>query len=273
MSRTGIFLKSVAILVLTVLAGFIVFDQLPLVKINKTFPFKLGLDLQGGTHLVYEGDLKDIPENDRSDAMDSVRKVIERRVNLFGVSEPQVQVAGDSRLIVELPGVSNIEDAVKQIGQTPFLEFRDVYPGYTLPENPTPEDLLRQYRPTGLSGKHLKRADVSFNQNGSPQVSLTFNDDGRELFAKITRSNIGKPVAIFLDGLPISVPTVQSEITAGEAVITGSFTTDEAKDLANRMNAGALPVPIRLLQQQNIGPSLGIESLKKSIVAGLVGFA
>ena len=273
MSKGVLFIKFIAILLLAVTAGFIVFDKLPLLKINKTLPFRLGLDLQGGTHLVYEGNLHDIPEGDRDDAMDSVREVIERRVNAFGVTEPVVQVASKDRLIVELPGVKDINEAIKQIGQTPFLEFRELNPDYAAPEDPAQIDMLQQFKPTGLSGKHLQRSEIVFDpSSGIPQISLRFNDDGKQLFSAITKRNIGGPVAIFLDGQPISAPTVQQEITSGQAVITGDFTRDDARQLVERLNAGALPVPIKLIQQQNVGPSLGQESLRKSAAAGLIGF-
>jgi len=273
MSKTNLFIKFSFILLLAVASGFIVADKLNLVKIEKKFPFKLGLDLQGGTHLVYEGDMANIASGDRKDAMNSVRNVIERRVNGFGVAEPIVQVAGDNRLNVELPGIKNIDDAVKQIGLTPFLDFREEKPDFEIPDNAAISDVVAQYQPTGLSGKHLKRSDIVFNPNNNqPQISLKFNDEGKKLFAEITAKNVGKTVAIFLDGFPISTPVVQQEITAGEAVITGNFTIDEAKELAQRLNAGALPVPIKLLQQENIGPSLGKISLQQSVFAGLIGF-
>ncbi len=267
------YIKTFIILLLAVASGFVVFDKLTLVNIQKIFPFKLGLDLQGGTHLVYEGDVKDIAAGDRGDAMNSVRNVIERRVNAFGVSEPVVQVAGDNRIIVELPGVKDVEGAIKQIGLTPFLEFQEIDPSYTPPEDPNEIDFSKQFKPTSLSGKNLKRSDIIFDQNtNQPQISLQFDDEGKKLFADITARNIGKVVAIFLDGVPISAPVVQQEITAGQAVITGNFTVDEAKQLAQRLNAGALPVPIKLLGQQNIGPTLGKVSLEQSVAAGLIGF-
>lgn len=273
MNKTNLFIKFSLILLLAVASGFIVADKLNFIKIEKKFPFKLGLDLQGGTHLVYEGDVANIASGDRKDAMNSVRDVIERRVNAFGVAEPIVQVAGDNRLNVELPGIKNIDDAVKQIGLTPFLDFREEKPDFKIPDNSTISDVVAQYQPTGLSGKHLKRSDIVFNPNNNqPQISLKFNDEGKKLFGEITAKNIGKTVAIFLDGFPISTPVVQQEITAGEAVITGNFTIDEAKELAQRLNAGALPVPIKLLQQENIGPSLGKISLRQSVFAGLIGF-
>ena len=261
-----------AIVVLSVLSAFVVFDRLNVVKISKVFPFRLGLDLQGGTHLVYEGDLSEVPSGEQGDAMDAVRGVIERRVNAFGVTEPVVQRAGDNRLIVELPGVRDIEAAVGQIGLTPFLDFREENPDYVVPEDQTLIDFGLYYRPTGLSGKHLDRSEIVFDPNtNARQISLHFDGEGKELFSQITKRNVGKSLAIFLDGVPISAPVVQQEITAGQAVITGRFTIDEAKELTSRLNSGALPVPIRLLSQENIGPSLGQESVQKSIVAGILG--
>lgn len=273
MTKTRIYIQLTLIILLAVLAGFIIANKLPWFQIDKTFPFRLGLDLQGGTHLIYEGDLKNIADKDREDAMNSVREVIERRVNAYGVAEPVVQISGNDRLIVELPGVKDLEGAVKQIGLTPFLEFRETNPQYQTPDDPSQAELDKQFIPTGLSGQHLKRSDINFDPNtGEPEITLEFNDEGKRLFAEITARNIGLPVAIFLDGAPLSVPVVQQEITAGRAVITGKFSLDEAKQLASRLNAGALPVPIKLLQQQNIGPSLGKISVQKSVIAGLIGF-
>ncbi|OGL63740.1 protein-export membrane protein SecD [Candidatus Uhrbacteria bacterium RIFCSPHIGHO2_02_FULL_47_44] len=462
--------------------------------------YRLGLDLQGGTHLVYEADMKEIPEADRADALAGVRDVIERRVNAFGVSEPLVQTTstgGAYRVVVELAGVLDVSEAIQQIGETPVLEFKEQ--GSELDTKPTPADdkklvelqkadraaaqavLLRaqkgenfdelveefsiestkaetkgmilkmtaestqypaiakavtQYNPkpgtvfwktveqgssmeifkvtekttannmrlshilicfegkqgcskettameaniqisklkkeatpqnfsdlakanstdpsaatnggdlgfatsnkyvpafalaaetlevgkisdvvetdfgyhliykqdqtaipaynvqhitmklssmtdvlppaspwknTGLSGKQLKNAVVEFDQNsGNPHVSIAFDNEGGELFGKLTAANIGKPIAIFLDGTAISTPVVQAAIYGGTAVITGNFDLDEAKILAQRLNAGALPVPVTLLSQQTIGPTLGALSLQKSIIAALIGFA
>ncbi len=462
--------------------------------------FRLGLDLQGGTHLVYEADMKDVPAADHDSALAGVRDVIERRVNAFGVSEPIVQTTntgGKSRVIIELAGVLNVSDAIAQIGETPVLEFKEqgdqldreptqadkdelakrqkaerneaaavlkravaredfeklvlevsdendkentkglvenvmedgaypeiakeitknfLKPGqvlwktveastnelnvFKLLEKSTKEqmqlshilicyegktgcattisaidamtqitklkneanainfaalakanssdpsaqtnsgdlgfalasnyvapfavaatslavgkisdvietdfgyhliykkavksvpsfkiqriainmsnmtDVVPQSSPwknSELSGKHLSRADVEFDPNsGNPFIGLTFNTEGGELFGKITAANIGKPIAIFLDGQPISTPVVQQAIYGGRAVITGTFTLPEAKTLAQRLNAGALPVPVTLLSQQTIGPTLGFASLQKSILAALIGFA
>jgi preprotein translocase subunit SecD len=272
MSKTKLYIRFVLILLLAAVSGFLVTDKLALLKIHKKIPFRLGLDLQGGTNLVYEGSLTDIATADRGDAMNSVRNVIERRVNAFGVTEPVVQIAGENRLIVELPGVKDIDAAVKQIGLTPFLEFREEDPSYKQTD-PNIIELGKKYRQTGLSGKNLKRSSIVFDPTtNAPQISLQFDSQGQKLFADITGRNVGKTVAIFLDGQLISAPVVQQAISSGQAVIQGRFTVDEAKQLAQRLNAGALPVPIKLLQQENIGPSLGQISVKKSILAGMIGF-
>jgi preprotein translocase subunit SecD len=247
------------------------------IPFNKHFPTKLGLDLQGGTRLEYQGQLQDIPEGERSTAMEGVRSAIERRIFLFGVQEPLVETHGSDRLIVELPGITNINEAVQVIGQTPFLEFRE--------PNDQPQEIKvdengaivgdvsidSQFKSTNLTGKDLDTASVQFGQSGAPEINLQFNDEGAKKFAEITGRNVGKPVAIYLDGLPLSTPTVQTAITDGKAVITGQFSVQEAKDLVTRLNSGALPVPISLISQQNVGATLGKDSIQKSIVAGLIG--
>jgi len=228
---------------------------------KQIFPFRLGLDLLGGTHLVYQGDLSQIGDQSATDAMEGVRDVIERRVNLFGVSEPVVQVEGKDRVIVELAGISDVNQAISLIGQTPFLEFREIGSGIA----------SQSFVPTGLTGKHLKSSQIEFDQTtGRVAVALNLNDEGAKLFGEITKRNIGKPIAIYLDGEIISAPIVETEITGGKAQISGGgITPATAKDLANRLNAGALPVPIKLISQQTIGASLGKESLDKSLKAGL----
>jgi len=234
-------------------------------------PFSLGLDLLGGAHLLYEADLTQVPGSDRSDAMQGVRDVIERRVNFFGVAEPVVQVSGSDRLIVELAGIKDINQAIQMIGETPFLEFME--------EKPNFDDIVNNkaqfedpFQSTGLDGQHLKRAQLIFDpQTGVPEVGLELNEEGTRLFAEITKRNLGKRVAIFLDGFPISIPVVQTEISDGQAVISGKFTPQEAKLLVTRLNSGALPVPISLVSQQTIGASLGSESLAKSLKAGVYG--
>ncbi len=393
LTRQKIWLHLLAILILALLGGFIVYPTLPAVFpaqafLNKFFPH-LGLDLQGGAHLVYQADVKEIAFNEQGEALAGVRDVIERRVNAFGVSEPVVQTTANNRLIVELPGVYDVNEAIKKIGETPLLEFKeqlqqgpevlndqekiaakkyneeqlakakeiieklnqgadfsqlakdfsedpgskesggelgfakkgqfvqefekalfeDLAVGQITPEPiksafgyhviqkeeeknsgdakevrsrhillSTKNEELKQsasepsWLNTKLSGKNLKKSVVEFDPNsGQPIVSLEFDSEGKELFAQITKRNIQKQVAIFLDGSPISIPTVQEEITQGRAIISGSFNINEAKLLAQRLNAGALPVPIFLVSQQTVGPSLGKISLEKSLIAGLIG--
>lgn len=246
-------------------------------------PFKLGLDLQGGTHLIYQADLSNIEAGERSGSMDGIKDVIERRVNLFGVSEPVIQVnkAGDSyRLIVDLPGVTDIHQAIDMIGATPYLEFkeqRDQAETNAIlkkQEEKDPEALKLDpyFKSTTLTGRYLKKAQLTFDSTtNQPHVSLEFTDEGGKIFAELTKNNVGKTLAIYLDGSPISIPRVQEEITGGKAQITGKFTVEEAKQLSERLNAGALPVPINLISQQNVGPSLGKTSLAQSLKAGVIG--
>ena len=249
---------------------------------NKEFRINLGLDLQGGSHLVYEAKLDGIEEKDRPEALVGIRDVIEKRVNSFGVSEPLVVASGKNRIIVELPGIKDINEAIKQIGETPHLEFRtssEALQSATPDENGNITldglDPLSQWATTGLSGKQLKRASVDFQQGGGISnqvvVRLEFNDEGKELFAKITSENMSKPVAIILDGIILSAPVVQSAITDGIAIISGNFSAEEAKILVRRLNSGALPVPISLISQQTVGATLGKESVQKSVTAGLIG--
>ncbi len=248
------------------------------------YPFRLGLDIQGGTHLVYQADLANIPAADRQSSMDAVRDIIERRVNLFGVSEPLVQVEqkGDNwRLIVELAGIKDINSAIRLIGETPFLEFReergdaerDAILKNIQEEEPQVITEDPYFKPTELTGRFLKKAVLDFNQTTfQPEISLELTDEGAKIFGELTQKNIGKRLAIYLDGAPISTPVVREEITGGKAQITGTFTPQSAKDLVGRLNAGALPVPIQLIAQQSVGASLGEESLAKSIYAGIAGF-
>ena len=361
-------------------------------------PFRLGLDLQGGTHLVYEADVSQVEgdEEEKVSALEGVRDVIERRVNSFGVSEPLIQTEHSQdkwRIIIELAGVHNVDQAIKMIGETPILEFKEennepsralteeerqelddfnlealvkaqgiitrINEGEDfselakeLSEDPGSKDqggelgfagrgmmvpefekaifedleageytlepvetqfgyhivkkeevrgglqpdgtdntevraahiLIRTksevdfippaepWQNTGLSGGQLVKSQVEFDPNtNEPQVSLLFNDEGKDLFADITKRNIGKLVAIFLDGEPISIPTVNEQIRDGRAIISGRFNIQEAKLLSQRLNAGALPVPINLISQNTVGASLGEESLGKSLNAGFYG--
>jgi len=354
------------------------------------FNFSLGLDLLGGTHLIYEADVSQIEALEQAEALGGVRDVIERRVNAFGVSEPLVQtnkVGGSWRVIVELAGVQDVNQAIEMIGETPLLEFKEEGPTTQItPEQQaelntvnatvrvTAEDVLKQileggdfaslatqytddpgsketgglyqgvtrgmfvpeydevifnklsvgevyselvstqfgyhiikketetgvgeaqtvdtrhilfalktpadigviiepeWIKTALTGKQLQKARVEFDPtSGVPNVSLGFDEEGADLFAEITERNTGKLVAIFLDGFPIRIPRVNEPILSGQAVISGSFSLAEAKVLAQRLNAGALPVPIDLISQTTVGASLGNESVQKSLKAGIWG--
>lgn len=238
--------------------------------------FVLGLDLAGGSSLTYKIDTSTLPEGvDASDSVTSLRDVVERRVNLFGVREAGVQtsysrLANEWRLVVELPGVTDINAAAKLIGETPVLDFRTEKAGA---QGTSTADLIASYEPTPLTGSLLSRSQVAFDPNtNKPLVELTFNEEGAKLFASITKANVGKTIAIFLDGVPISAPVVNEEITGGKAVISGNFTIDEAKTLVGRLNAGALPLPITLAGTSVVGPSLGAVSVHDGVRAAIIGF-
>lgn len=258
--------------------------------------FRLGLDLQGGTHLLYEADLSNIEKKDYSSSMQGLRDIIEKRVNLFGVQEPVIQIqesSGHYRLIVELAGIKDVSEAIKMIGQTPFLEFKEQrteeeakkildkkkeLQGKTIEEiQQIPDWQLAledpYFKSTQLTGKYLKRAEVVFDQNTSkPLINLQFNDEGAKIFEELTARNVGKPLAIYIDQTIISAPVVQGPISGGKAQISGNFNIASARDLARNLNAGALPLPIKLISQQSVGPTLGQISLEKSLKAGLIGF-
>jgi protein-export membrane protein SecD len=266
--------------------------------------YSLALDLRGGIHLVYEADLKNIAEGDKGEAMIALRDAIERRVNFLGVSEPVVQVQkGEEaqRLIVELAGIEDFALAIEAIGQTPFLEFRELRSSEEqvailrqvfVPdaENEISQEELELFcetapaeeivlvgrvtgsdpcfRPTDLTGRYLDRASVvTHPQTGELQVALQFDADGAKIFEDITARNIGQIVAIYLDGFPLSTPVVNEVITGGNAVITGRFNLEESRELATNLNAGALPVPIKLISQQRVDATLGAESLADSLRA------
>jgi len=409
--RGKIWISIFFILILAILAGLVDWPGGPEPTIGgekKEIKVHLGLDLQGGTHLEYRANVADIPSEDQGSALQGVRDVIERRVNALGVSEPLVQtskIGADWRVIIELPGVTDTNEAISMIGETPLLEFKTFDPNSQIELNPAQQkevddynievekraqailnqvladpsafvsiakeksedpgskdaggelgwfasgamvkefeeavfdesikkgqiiprliktqfgyhiikkvderisdgavleiegqveqkiegqkeikashilvttksstDYLKpedQWKYTGLTGKELEQAFVQFETNtGAPEVSLVFNAEGKELFAKITEKNVGNRVGIFLDGFVVSAPTVREKISGGKAQISGNFTIKEAKDLVMRLNAGALPVPINLISQQNVGPTLGRISVERSFLAGLIG--
>lgn len=276
----------IGIMVLAVLAGNFVYPNVYNKAVNAingklswglphfpARPYVLGLDLQGGVNLTYQADLSTV--QDKSEAMQGLRDVIERRVNLFGVSEPVVQIQGQDRLIVSLPGVEDVQQAIEMIGQTPYLEFAEL------------DKDGQKFQPTELTGKYLSKANVTFDQTTfKPQIQLVFNNEGAKLFEEITARNIQKPLAIFLDGSSIIdttgdgkidaqdiyAPIVQDKITGGTAVITGNMSAQGANELARRLNSGALPVKIgNPISQETVGPTLGAVSLQKSLWAGIYG--
>ena len=270
-------------------------------------PYILGLDLQGGVNLIYQADLSTV--QDKSGAMQGLRDVIERRVNMFGVSEPVVQIQGQDRLIVELPGVKDVQQAIKMIGETPYLEFDEQR---TEEESKPILDKIKElqdaeakggditkitdwqqalqnpyFKATDLTGKYLTKATVNFDPiTYKPEIQLQFNDEGAKIFEDITSRNIDKPLAIYLDGASIIdtnndqkidiqdlyAPIVQTKISGGKAVITGNMSVTTANDIARRLNSGALPVKIGdPISQETVGPTLGAVSLQKSLTAGLYG--
>jgi len=267
MSATRIF--AIVILILGLALGWFVYASQ---AENSRFPFKFGLDLAGGSHLVYHADTSAVAEGEVKDAMSSLREVVERRINIFGVSEPIVQTeqtfSGDHRLVVELPGVTDLQAAAELIGKTPSLVFRLQQAG---------EDGVAAYIDTGLSGRYVQRAQLNFDSNAAgisePVVTLFFNNEGANLFETITREHTGEVLAIFLDDQPISLPVIQEVIAGGQATISGNFTPEEAKTLVRDLNFGALPLPISILSSSSIGPALGAETLAAGIIAGLVGLA
>jgi len=315
------YLILIAILVLAFLAGNFVYPD----YINKgidfvnkklsvgfphfwTKPFRLGLDLQGGVSLVYEADLSNVEQRNRGEAMAGLRDVIERRVNLFGVTEPVVQVKGENRLIVDLAGVKDINEAIQMIGETPYLEFLEqrtqeetnkILDKIKEIEGKNIEEIQKikdwqlafqnpYFKPTELTGQYLKNSEVRFDQTSyKPEIQLQFNDEGAKLFEQITERNVGKPLAIYLDGMSIVdtngdkkidnqdiyAPIVQDKISGGKAVITGEMSIQRANEITRRLNSGALPVKIgQPISQRSVGPVLGRVALEESLWAGIFGF-
>ncbi|OGG02786.1 protein-export membrane protein SecD [Candidatus Gottesmanbacteria bacterium RBG_16_37_8] len=244
------------------------------IKYSKSFNTRLGLDLSGGSHLVMEADMTKIETKDRDRAYESARNTIERRINLFGLTEPVIQKTkvGDSyRIIVEIPGISDASQAIDLIGTTAQLSFREE--ATNAAQIATPSSFLQVWpKDTGLTGKNLKRSQVAFDpQSGAPQVSLEFDGEGGKIFEEITGRNVGKTIAIFLDQSLLSAPKVNDKITGGQAVIQGKFTLAEAKQLSILLNSGALPVPLKVIEQRQIGATLGQKTIHDSLIAGVIG--
>lgn len=268
------FLLTIFIIVIAVLAGLVSWPSgpnlnIPALNIFRDLKIHEGLDLKGGTQLTYQAELSNLKPAEQTEAIDGVKNIIDLRINQLGVSEPLIQSSGQDKILVELPGVNDINQAIDLIGKTAQLQFRT--------EPSEPNQNLSQAQPewwqsTELTGANLQKADIEIDQQkNKPVVTLKFNDKGKELFADITKNNIQKRVAIFLDDILISAPVVQTEITDGSAIIEGSFTIEQAKSLKIQLNSGALPVPVKLIAQSNIGATLGNEAMQKSLVAGIIG--
>ncbi|HUD04312.1 MAG TPA: protein translocase subunit SecD [Candidatus Paceibacterota bacterium] len=286
---------ALVLIIVAALVGYFAF-------VSTTYPFHLGLDLSGGSYLVYSADTSKVAPTDVDDRMNALVNDVEKRVNVFGVSEPivQTEVGGtignsDHRLIVELPGVTDITQAEAIIGKTPSLDFMLV--GSSTPAVPTlnlstesikngtltlkaiaptttpTTQTTETFIPTGLTGQLVSHADVEFDPTTyQPYIALTWNSDGATLFDQVTKANVGQRLAIFLDGTLIEAPVIQQEISGGNAQITGDFTLDQVKATVNDLNLGALPVPITLISTQTIGATLGESALHASILAGIIAF-
>ncbi|MCD5382266.1 MAG: protein translocase subunit SecD [Candidatus Pacebacteria bacterium] len=292
--------RALVVLILGAVIGYFVYTTT--INTDSRYPFRLGLDLAGGSHLVYEADVSALEPSEVPELMSTLREVIERRVNIFGVSEPIVQVerssivAGQSkeRLVVELPGVSDVKEAIAEIGKTPLLEFRlidqdaaqrmlavmdSAASGTASHDVASTTHGIEPYVATGLTGRYLTRAELVFGQShggglsNEPIVSIRFDAQGGDLFEQITRDNVGEQLAIFLDGELVSAPVINEAIAGGSAIISGNFTPDEARNLVRNLNFGALPVPIALQSTQTIGASLGEGILEKGIRAGVIGLS
>jgi len=266
--KKNLLVKTILIFLLTVACVYI---SLGYPIFGKKFDLSLGLDLSGGSHLVFEADTSQLDTTKKELAIKSLRNVIEKRVNLFGLSESNVQTSSfenKDRIIVEMPGINDPKEASSLIGQTAQLMFAEVMEipggGGASPSS--------QIVPTDLTGADLKLATTVFDQNtGKPSVSIEFNDEGSKKFEEITSRNIGKPLAIVLDNDIVSAPMVNEKIIGGKAQISGGFTIDEANKLEVQLNAGALPVPVKLVEEKTVGATLGTESIGKSVKAGLIG--
>ncbi len=233
------------------------------IVIIKVKPIPLGLDLVGGSRIVLEAQTTETISKITQDMMDGLKSALENRINALGVSETMVQQMGDKRLLIEIPNVSDPKLAREFLGETAELEFKKP----VLNEN---GDVIG-WEVSGLSGEDLNKAAVGTDNAGRWLITLEFNGKGAAKFAKLTREFKGYPIAIYFNGESISEPVVQQEITGGHAQITGEFTHDQAKKIVDLLNAGALPVPAKIIEENTVGPTLGADSLAKSEMAGFIG--
>ncbi len=260
-------------------------------KVVEKGKVNLGLDLQGGMHLVLEVDTSKLTPEEAKDAPDRALEIIRNRIDQFGVLEPSIQKQGSNKIVLQLPGVTDRERAIKLVKSSAHLEFRlasddpelmkkalagEEVPGFELKKLKTSEgkyeELLLEKKLT-LKGETLVDATTEFSQTSfnQPYVSLTFNNKGAEVFSKVTEDNVGKRLAIVLDGNVYSAPVIREKIPSGRAQITGSFSVQEANDLAIVLRAGALPAPIKIIEERTVGPTLGRDSIEKGIKAIIIG--
>lgn len=242
------------------------------IPVQRELNVKQGLDLQGGTEVALNLDMSKVAPADRQAASDAAVSVLQNRVNFTGATEAVVQpakVGNDWRVLVELPGVKDTDQAVQLIGQTAQLEFREfIDPSLASSQFPT----MANTKATGLTGKDLQRAVVDTTNSASgPAVAITFTSEGKKKFSALTQRLVGMPLPVFLDNQLLTAPNVSTAITDGNGVISGSFTAQTAKQLALQLSAGALPVPIQVVEQRTIGATLGQSSVNRSLVAGVVG--
>lgn len=254
--------------------------------INRDVDIKLGLDLRGGLQTLLEAD---VPEDRVVSAEDMVnaKNILEARANGLGVSEVVMQVAGDRRIVAEFPGITNPEEVVASLKQTALLEFVDMgsspVPEGTIIQTDFGTDASATTTPeatdgsapiiyhTVMTGTALDTAVASRTSTGQYVISFTLTSDGSKLFGEYTTNNVNKYLAIVLDKQVISVPVIQSPITSGNGQISGKFTLESANALAVQLRSGALPIPIKVVESRTVGPTLGEESIRKSVLAGTIG--
>jgi preprotein translocase subunit SecD len=288
------YLNLILILLLLAVVVWIDLPSNPGIKIgefSRTLDTALGLDLRGGMQVLLEADLPAETVITAED-LDTAKKILENRTNALGVSEVVFQVAGDRRIVGEFPGITNTDEVIATLKETGQLEFVDlgdtiIPPGTAIktdlnapaetetdsttdPAATTEEELLNKVWHTVLTGDQIQTVTVDL-QNGIYEVVFTLKDDGAKIFADYTTANVGKILAIVLDKRIVSTPSINSPITKGNGSISGNFTYETANTLAIQLRYGSLPIPLKVVESRIVGPTLGQDSLQKSILAGIVG--
>ena len=251
--------------------------------------FKKGLDIKGGVKIVMQADVSKIPDSERENALESAKEIISRRINFLGVTEPNIatlKTKDDYRIIVEIPGVTDVSEAVNLIGKKAQLRFIKLDPKFEWSEEKFFEYFQdpASWVDTGIVGSDLKGVSVIIDSSGDiknqgkPQIQLKFTNEGREKFSQLAKENVGRPIALFLDDsdFPLSTPVISEDLSNGlinDPVISGNFDLQTAKNLSIQLRAGALPIPVTVLQQETLGATLGNDSIHKSFFAGIVGLS